>query len=142
MIRWGVVGPGAIATGFADAMQLTDGGTIVAVASRSAERADAFGDRYAIPARYGDYESLAADPDVDVVYVATPQSRHESDTLSLPARREARPVREALRAQRAAGGHDDRGGTEPGPVPDGGDLEPLPPGVPLARRGHRGGPHR
>ena len=83
MIRWGVVGPGAIATSFADAMQLTDGGTIVAVASRSAERAAVFGDRYAIPARYGDYESLAADPEVDVVYVATPQSRHEPDTLSL-----------------------------------------------------------
>jgi len=82
VIRWGVVGPGAIATGFADAMQLTDGGTIVAVASRSAERAAAFGDRYAIPARYGDYQSLAADPDVDVVYVATPQSRHEPDTLT------------------------------------------------------------
>ena len=81
MIRWGVVGPGAIATGFADAMQSTHAGTIVAVASRSAERADAFADRYAIPARYGDDESLAADPDVDAVYVATPHSRHESDTL-------------------------------------------------------------
>ena len=77
VIRWGVVGPGAIATSFADAMQLTDGGTIVAVASRSAERAAVFGDRFDIPARYGDYESLAADPEVDVVYVATPQSRHE-----------------------------------------------------------------
>ncbi len=83
VIRWGVVGPGAIATGFADAMQMVDGGMIVAVASRSAERAEAFGDRFAIPTRYGDYESLAADPDVDVVYVATPQSRHELDTLSL-----------------------------------------------------------
>jgi predicted dehydrogenase len=83
MIRWGVVGPGAIATGFAEAMQQTDGGTIVAVASRSAERALAFGDRFAIPTRYGDYEALAAAPDVDVVYVATPQSRHEPDTLTL-----------------------------------------------------------
>ena len=83
MIRWGVVGPGAIATGFADAMAQTDGGTIVAVASRSAERAVAFGDRFAIPTRYSDYEALAADPDVDVVYVATPQSRHEPDTLTM-----------------------------------------------------------
>jgi predicted dehydrogenase len=85
VIRWGVVGPGAIATGFADAMAQTDGGTIVAVASRSAERAAAFGDRFAIPTRYGDNEALAADPDVDVVYVATPQSRHEPDTLTMLA---------------------------------------------------------
>jgi predicted dehydrogenase len=81
VIRWGVVGPGAIASGFAEAMAQTDGGTIVAVASRSAERAAAFGDRFSIPSWYADYEALAADPAVDVVYVATPQSRHESHTL-------------------------------------------------------------
>jgi predicted dehydrogenase len=83
MIRWGVIGPGIIATGFAEAMQWVEGGTIAAVASRSAERAEAFGDRFDIPTRYGDYEALAADPDVDVVYVATPHSRHEADTIEL-----------------------------------------------------------
>ena len=83
MIRWGVVGPGAIAVGFADAMQLVDGGDIIAVASRSADRAEAFGDRFGIRTRYGDYAALAADPDVDVVYVATPQSRHAEDTIAL-----------------------------------------------------------
>ena len=41
MIRWGVVGPGAISTGFAEAMQLVDDGEIVAAASRSAARAEA-----------------------------------------------------------------------------------------------------
>jgi predicted dehydrogenase len=83
VIRWGVIGPGIIATGFAEAMQWAEGGTITAVASRSAERADAFGDRFGIPTRYGDYDALAADPDVDVVYVATPHSRHEADTIGL-----------------------------------------------------------
>ncbi len=82
MIRWGVIGPGSIATGFADAMTMVDDGEIVAVASRSMERAVAFGDRYDIPARYGDYASMAADSDVDVVYVATPNSRHEQDTIA------------------------------------------------------------
>ena len=83
MIRWGVIGPGSIATAFAEAMQWAEGGTITAVASRSAERAEAFGDRFDIPTRYGDYDALAADPDVDVVYVATPHSRHEVDTIAL-----------------------------------------------------------
>src|SRR3984885_1976773 len=83
MIRWGVIGPGIIATGFAEAMEWAEGGTITAVASRSAERAEAFGDRFDIPTRYGDYDTLAADPDVDVVYVATPHARHEVDTIGL-----------------------------------------------------------
>jgi predicted dehydrogenase len=85
MIRWGVAGPGAIAVGFADAMTAVPDGEIVAVASRSFDRADAFGERFGVRGRYGDYESLAADDDVDVVYVATPQSRHEVDTLAFLA---------------------------------------------------------
>ena len=83
MTRWGVVGPGAIAAGFADAMRMVDGGRIVAVASRSAERADSFADRFDIPVRYDHYAALAEDPQVDAVYVATPQSRHMDDTLAL-----------------------------------------------------------
>jgi predicted dehydrogenase len=83
VIRWGVIGPGSIAAGFAEAMQWAEGGTITAVASRSPERADAFGDRFDIPTRYGDDDALAADPDVDVVYVATPHSRHAVDTITL-----------------------------------------------------------
>ena len=80
-VGWGVIGPGAIAVGFADAMTMVDGGAIVAVASRSLERADAYAERYGIAARYDDYAALAEDPEVDVVYVATPQSRHADDTL-------------------------------------------------------------
>src|SRR6516162_6469296 len=81
VIRWGVIGPGAIAVGFADAMQMVEGADIVAVASRSRERADVYADRYGIATRYDDYAALARDPQVDVVYVATPQSRHMDDTL-------------------------------------------------------------
>jgi len=83
MIGWGVVGPGAIASGFADAMELVSGGSIVAVASRSRERAADYADRYSIPHRFGSYGEIADDPNVDVVYVATPQSRHEEDTVAL-----------------------------------------------------------
>lgn len=82
MSRWGIVGPGAIATGFANAMTLVPDGEIVAVGSRSAERAEAFGERFGIRSRYGDYDSVFGDPDVEVVYVATPQSRHAADTLA------------------------------------------------------------
>ena len=82
VIRWGVAGPGEIASGFAAAMRMVGGGEIVAVASRAIERADAFGDTFGIPTRYDDYAALAADPHVDAVYVATPQSRHAADTVT------------------------------------------------------------
>jgi predicted dehydrogenase len=81
-VGWGVVGPGGIAARFAEAMRVVDGGEIVAVASRSLERAHAFGDRFGIPGRYGDGGDLLADPAVEAVYVATPHGRHEADTLA------------------------------------------------------------
>src|SRR5947207_3225959 len=80
-IRWGIAGPGAIAARFADGMRDVEDGRVVAVASRAAERAEAFAARFDIPHHHGSYEALAGDPNVDVVYVATPHSRHAVDTL-------------------------------------------------------------
>jgi predicted dehydrogenase len=75
-LRWGVAGPGGIAERFADAVRQVDGSEIVAVASRSAERAQSFAARHGIARAHGAYELLADDPDVDVVYVATPHVAH------------------------------------------------------------------
>lgn len=80
--RWGIVGPGGIAAQFAEGMRLVEGGEIGAVASRSAERAKAFGDRFGIRSCYCGYADLAADPDVEIVYVATPHARHAADTVT------------------------------------------------------------
>lgn len=80
-INWGIIGPGGIATRFAEAMTMVDGGEIVAVASRSLDRAKAFADRFAVPSSYDDVQALVSDSRVDAVYVATPHSRHEADTL-------------------------------------------------------------
>ena len=81
-VRWGVAGPGAIATSFAQGMTMVDGGEITAVASRSIERADAYADRFGIAGRYDGYEALAEDPDIDAVYVATPHAHHEATPCS------------------------------------------------------------
>ena len=78
--RWGIAATGGIATGFADAMRMVDGGQVVAVASRAPERAREFADRFEIERAYG-YEDLAADPHVDIVYIGTPHPRHASDSL-------------------------------------------------------------
>jgi predicted dehydrogenase len=79
--RWGVAGPGSIAAQFAEDMARVGGGRITAVASRSPERASAFAGRFGIATCHTGYAALAADPHVDIVYVATPHARHEPDTL-------------------------------------------------------------
>ena len=78
-IRWGILSTGVIARNFADTAKKMGDVQVLAVASRSKESADAFADAWGIERRYASYEALAADPDVDIVYVATPHSRHYED---------------------------------------------------------------
>ena len=78
-IRWGVAAPGGIATTFAKDLGLLGD---AAIASRSHERAVAFGERFAIPRRHGSYEDMAADPDIDVVYLANLQVDHAADAIA------------------------------------------------------------
>lgn len=80
-IRWGIAATGRIADRFVTGLRQLDAADVVAVASRSPARADEFGARHGIGRRHGAYEALAADPDIDVVYVASTHARHEPDTL-------------------------------------------------------------
>ncbi|MFE5845223.1 Gfo/Idh/MocA family protein [Streptomyces niveus] len=76
--RWGVLATGGIAATFTGDVQAMAGAEVVAVASRSEPSAKAFADRFGIPRAYGDWAGLVADPDVDIVYVATPHSAHRA----------------------------------------------------------------
>lgn len=80
-IRWGILATGKIAHKFAQGLQTLPGAIIQAVGSRSAESAKAFASTYHIPNVHTSYESLAADPSVDVIYVATPHPGHKENTL-------------------------------------------------------------
>ena len=80
-VRWGILGTGGIAGSFASDLRLTDSGVAVAVGSRSQAAADRFADNYGIARRHDSYESLAADPDVDVIYVATPHPMHRDNAI-------------------------------------------------------------
>lgn len=75
-IRWGIVGPGWIASLFAEDLARTPGSRCIAVASRDLSRAKAFAEKHGIDKAYGDYAAIAADPDVDIIYIATPHSHH------------------------------------------------------------------
>ena len=81
-VRWGVVGPGRIATGVVRDLTAMDGGVLHAVASRSAGRARAFADEHGAAVSYGSYAELLADGDVDAVYVATPHRQHHGVALA------------------------------------------------------------
>ncbi len=81
-IRWGVVGPGGIANGMARAMRNWTRQRIVAVSSRSRDRADEFASRYNVARTYDSYEGLVEDPEVDAVYVATTHNAHHKPALA------------------------------------------------------------
>ncbi|GAB3679898.1 Gfo/Idh/MocA family protein [Angustibacter aerolatus] len=83
-VRFGVVGTGGIAATFTDDLALLGPDTpaeVVAVGSRTQESADAFAAAHGVARAHGSYDALLADPDVDVVYVATPHPWHHPVAL-------------------------------------------------------------
>ncbi|SDS14927.1 Gfo/Idh/MocA family protein [Agrococcus carbonis] len=79
-LGWGLLGAGGIAGAFARDL-IPRGHRVVAVGSRDADRASAFADRHGIPHAHHGYQALVNDPDVDVIYVATPHSHHLEHAL-------------------------------------------------------------
>lgn len=79
-VRFGILGTGFIARQFAGDLQHVEGAALRAVGSRTQQSAKAFGDAFDIPNRHATYDALAADPEVDVVYVATPHPFHCPNT--------------------------------------------------------------
>ncbi len=75
-VRWGIVATGNISSAFTRDLALLDDAEAVAVGSRSQENAEKFGAEFGIPHRYGDYDAVVGDPDVDVVYIGTPHPQH------------------------------------------------------------------
>ncbi|HIZ36879.1 MAG TPA: Gfo/Idh/MocA family oxidoreductase [Candidatus Ruania gallistercoris] len=85
-LQWGILGPGGIARRFAADVPAHTTSSVVAVGSRSEERAASFASEFAIPTAYGSYAELVADPQVQAVYIATPHSEHlEHARLALAA---------------------------------------------------------
>jgi len=81
VLRWGIIGPGWIAERFAKALKEGTSQRLVAIASRSQERAAAFADKMGIPQAFGSAAELLAQPDIDAVYIATPHNHHYPDGL-------------------------------------------------------------
>lgn len=88
-LRWGVVATGSIARSVTKQLVRLEDARLQAVSSRDEARARAFAADHGAPVAYGDagarrgFERLAADPDVDVVYVATPHGQHHDVVVPL-----------------------------------------------------------
>jgi predicted dehydrogenase len=81
IINWGIIGLGKIAHKFAQDLIKIKNVKLYAVASRDQNKADNFATKYVVKKAYGDYESLAKDPDIDAVYIATPHTYHKVHTM-------------------------------------------------------------
>ncbi len=75
-IRFGIVGTGTIAHRFANAIKNVENAELVAVASRTKENAEKFGDEFNIPNRFDSYEKMALSDVIDAAYIAVPHSGH------------------------------------------------------------------
>lgn len=77
-MRWGILATGTIANKFAETVNAMDDreAVLAAVGSRRIISAQNFAEKYGIPAFYDSYEALAADPQVEAVYVSTPNNLH------------------------------------------------------------------
>ncbi len=82
-LKWAVLGTGSIATTFANDIQLTENAALVAVCSRTAETAATFSNRFGGLRIITDIDRLAADPLIDAVYLATPNTAHFEQARTL-----------------------------------------------------------
>lgn len=79
--RWGIIGLGKIAHTFVEDLKKVEGANLFAVASRTQEKADDFAKKHEAVHAYGSYSALLKNPDVDVVYIATPHVFHYENSL-------------------------------------------------------------
>jgi len=81
MIRWGILGCGRIARKFAADLLLVSDAKLTAVGARHLENAQAFAKEFQVSHIHGSYEELVGDPEVDVIYIASPHALHHEHTL-------------------------------------------------------------
>jgi predicted dehydrogenase len=80
-LKWGILAPGRIAHKFATGLSGLPDAELVAVGSRSIDRAKEFAGEYDVPRAYGSYEELVKDDEVEAIYVANPHNYHKDATI-------------------------------------------------------------
>ena len=81
-LRWGIASTGGIAEQMTRALHTLPDAEVVAVGSRSQESADRFASEFDVPRAHPSHTDLCADPNVDIIYVASPHSEHHDMTMA------------------------------------------------------------
>jgi predicted dehydrogenase len=79
--KWGIMAPGKMAAKFVNGLKILENADLYAVGSRDIARAEKFAHDHGFKKTYGNYNELAGDPAVDVIYIASPHSQHHDQTL-------------------------------------------------------------
>jgi predicted dehydrogenase len=87
--KWGILAPGKMSAKFTRGLKLLDNVELYAVGSRDKERARLFAEEFGFKKYYGSYEELAADENVDVIYIASPHSHHHDHVMLCIGNRKA-----------------------------------------------------
>ena len=79
--KWGILAPGKMSAKFTRGLKLLDNVELFAVGSRDRSRAAVFAEEFGFKRAYGSYEELASDPEVEIIYIASPHSHHREHVL-------------------------------------------------------------
>ena len=79
--KWGILAPGKMSAKFTKGLKLLDNVELYAVGSRDSGRAEKFARDHGFKKFYGSYEELVADPELEIVYIASPHSHHLEHTM-------------------------------------------------------------
>ena len=87
--NWAILGCGKIAQKFSKDLQLLEKANLYACASRKLDRAKKFADKFGFEKAYGSYAEMVCNPEIDIVYIATPHTFHKTHTLLCLEQRKA-----------------------------------------------------
>jgi len=79
--KWGILAPGRMSGKFTRGLKILDDAELYAVGSRDEKRAEEFAKEYGFKKYYGSYKELAEDPEVDIIYIASPHTFHYEHTM-------------------------------------------------------------
>lgn len=79
--KWGILAPGKMSAKFTRGLKLLENVELYAVGSRDLNRAKAFASEFGFKKYFGSYEEMASDPELEVVYIASPHSSHYEHTM-------------------------------------------------------------